>query len=116
MDMIYQGVVNGEITLPRWVELCATTPARMMGLYPRKGVIQPGADADIVIYDPDRTWTITDTNHHMNQDHDAFAGIELTGHVDTVLSRGRVLVDDDTWHGSTGHGQYLRRGLSDHLI
>ena len=116
MDLIFQGVRQGEISLPRWVELCSTTPARMMGLHPRKGVIQPGADADIVIYDPDRTWTITDTNHHMNQDHDAFAGIELTGHVDTVLSRGRVLVDDDTWHGSTGHGQYLRRGLSDYLI
>ena len=74
MDMIYQGVVTGEIGLARWVELCATTPARMMGLYPRKGVIAPGSDADIVIYDPDRQWTISVDNHHMNIDHSAYEG------------------------------------------
>ena len=57
MDLIYQGVVDGQISLPRWVELCATTPARMFGLYPRKGVIAPGSDADIVLYDPNATTT-----------------------------------------------------------
>ena len=88
MDLIYQGVVTGEITLPRWVELCSTTPARMMGLYPRKGTIQPGSDADVVIYDPRATWTISVENHHMNIDHSAYEGIEVGGHVDTVLSRG----------------------------
>ncbi|MCP5033611.1 MAG: dihydropyrimidinase, partial [Actinomycetia bacterium] len=106
MDMIYQGVVTGEISLPRWVELCSTTPARMMGLHPRKGVIQPGADADIVIYDPAATWTISVENHHMNIDHSAYEGIEVTGHVDTVLSRGRVVIDDDTYHGAKGDGRY----------
>jgi dihydropyrimidinase len=116
MDMIYQGVVNGEISLPRWVELCSTTPARMMGLHPRKGVIQPGADADIVIYDPDRVWTISVDNHHMNMDHSAYEGIEVRGHVDTVLSRGRVIVDNETYLGAKGDGQYLRRGLSSYLI
>ncbi|MDH3754650.1 MAG: dihydropyrimidinase [Acidimicrobiia bacterium] len=116
MDLIYQGVVNGEISLPRWVELCSTTPARMFGLYPKKGTIQPGSDADIVLYDPNHTWTISVDNHHMNIDHSAWEGVEINGHVHTVMSRGRVIVENDTYTGSTGHGQYLRRGLSDYLI
>ncbi|MEM7272107.1 MAG: dihydropyrimidinase [Actinomycetota bacterium] len=116
MDLIYQGVVQGEITLPRWVELCSTTPARMFGLYPRKGVIQPGADADIVIYDPQATWSISVDNHHMNMDYSAYEGFEVQGKVDTVLSRGRVILEQDTFHGEAGHGQYLRRGLSQYLV
>ena len=116
MDLIYQGVVNGEISLPRWVELCSTTPARMFGLYPRKGTIQPGADADIVLYDPKHTWTISVDNHHMNMDHSAWEGFEINGHVHTVMSRGRVIIENDSYTGSTGHGQYQRRGLSDYLI
>ena len=87
MDLIYQGVAAGELTLPRWVELCSTTPARMFGLYPRKGVIAPGSDADIVVYDPDRPWTISVDNHHMALDYSAYEGIEVSGRVDTVLSR-----------------------------
>ena len=116
MDMIFQGVVSGEITLPRWVELCSTTPARMMGLHPRKGEIQVGADADVVIYDPNRVWTISVDNHHMNMDHSAYEGIQVTGHVDTVFSRGQMIIDDDTYHGRKGDGQFLRRGLSSYLI
>ncbi len=116
MDMIFQGVVNGEISLPRWVELCSTTPARMMGIHPKKGAIQPGADADIVLYDPDKTWTISVDNHHMNMDHSAYEGIEVTGHADTVLSRGQVIIDDNQYLGTKGDGQYLRRGLSSYLI
>ena len=81
MDLIYQGVVDGEISLPRWVELCSTTPARMFGLYPKKGTIQPGSDADIVLYDPNATWTISVDNHHMNMDHSAYEGITIDGHV-----------------------------------
>ncbi len=116
MDMIFQGVRNGEISLPRWVELCSTTPARMMGMYPKKGVIQPGSDADIVLYDPNHTWTIGVDTHHMNIDHSAYEGIEVTGHVDTVLSRGKVIVDGDAYHGSAGDGQFLRRSTSQYLI
>jgi len=116
MDMIFQGVLQGEITLPRWVELCSTTPARMMGMYPKKGVIQPGSDADIVLYDPDHTWTISVDNHHMNLDHSAYEGIEITGHVDTVLSRGQVLVHEGKYLGSPRHGRYLRRSTSQYLV
>ena len=115
MDMIYQGVVTGEIGLARWVELCATTPARMMGLYPRKGIIAAGSDADIVIYDPDRQWTISVDNHHMNMDHSAYEGTEVTGHVDTVFSRGKKIIDAGKYLGGAGDGVYVRRGLSQYL-
>ncbi len=116
MDLIYQGVVTGEITLPRWVELCSTTPARMFGLYPKKGVIQPGADADIVLYDPNATWSISVDNHHMNMDYSAYEGFDVTGKVDTVISRGKVVVENSAYLGSKGDGQYVKRGLSQYLM
>ncbi|MGB5759128.1 MAG: dihydropyrimidinase [Acidimicrobiales bacterium] len=116
MDLIYQGVVQGEISLPRWVELCATTPARMFGLYPQKGTIQPGADADIVLYDPEATWSISVDNHHMNMDYSAYEGFEVQGRVDTVLSRGKVIIENQSYLGRKGDGRYLRRGLSQYLL
>jgi dihydropyrimidinase len=117
MDLIYQGVVMGEISLPRWVELTSTTPARMFGLYGKKGVIQPGADGDIVVYDPNGHTSIgVGKTHHMNMDYSAWEGFEIDGHVDTVISRGTVLVDDDTFLGEKGHGRYVKRGLSQYLI
>jgi len=119
MDLMYQGVVSGEISLPRWVELTSTTPARMFGLHGRKGVIAPGADADIVVYDPNGHTSIgvgEGKTHHMNMDHSAWEGFEIDGHVDTVISRGRVLVDGGEYHGAPGHGQYLKRELSQYLI
>ena len=117
MDLMYQGVVTGEITLERWVELTSTTPARMFGLYGRKGVIQPGADADIVVYDPNGHTSIgVGKTHHMNMDHSAWEGYEIDGHVDTVISRGKVVVDGDTYLGSKGDGRFLKRGLSQYLV
>jgi dihydropyrimidinase len=116
MDLIYQGVVDGQISLARWVELCSTTPARMFGLYPRKGVIAPGSDADVVIYDPNARTRISVETHHMNMDHSAWEGFEIAGRVHTVLSRGTVVIDDGQYVGTKGHGQYLKRGLSDYLI
>ena len=117
MDLIFQGVVDGEITLERWVEITATTPARMFGLYPRKGILAPGSDADIVIYDPaGRTEIGIDKKHHMNMDHAAWEGFDIDGHVDTVLSRGKVVIDNDEYLGSKGHGQYLKRGMNQYLV
>ncbi|ACQ80823.1 dihydropyrimidinase [Beutenbergia cavernae DSM 12333] len=116
MDLMYQGVVTGEITLERWVELTSTTPARMFGLAGRKGVIAPGADADVVVYDPrGRTSIGVGKTHHMNMDHSAWEGFEVDGHVDVVLSRGEVVVADGQFHGRPGHGEYLRRGLTQYL-
>ena len=117
MDLIYQGVVDGKISLERWVEICSTTPARMFGLYPQKGAIAPGSDADIVIYDPaGRTEIGYEKTHHMNMDHSAWEGFVIDGHVDTVISRGRVVIDDNTYLGEKGHGRYLKRGPSQYLI
>ena len=117
MDLIFQGVVDGEISLQRWVELCSTTPARMFGLYGRKGAIAPGFDADVVVYDPaGRTEIGFHKTHHMNMDHSAWEGFVIDGHVDVTISRGEVLVENGEFHGRKGHGQFLRRGLSQYLI
>ncbi|WP_066581925.1 dihydropyrimidinase [Cellulomonas timonensis] len=116
MDLLYQGVVTGQISLERWVELTSTTPARMFGLYGSKGVIAPGADADIVVYDPAGRTTISAATHHMSMDHSAWEGFEVDGAIDLVMSRGRVLVEGGEYHGRPGHGRYLRRGLSQYLL
>jgi dihydropyrimidinase len=116
LDLIYQGVVDGRISLERWVELCSTTPARMFGLYPHKGVIAPGADADVVVYDPNGTTRISVDTHHMNMDHSAYEGTVVQGKVDTVLSRGAPVIEGGAYVGRKGHGRYLRRGQSQYLI
>jgi dihydropyrimidinase len=115
MDLLHQGVVAGELSLSRWVEVASTTPARMFGLYPRKGTIQAGSDADIVIYDPTATQTLSVDTHHMNVDYSAYEGMSITGRVATVLSRGRVIIDDGQYHGAAGHGRFLSRALSQYL-
>ncbi|MCP2318123.1 dihydropyrimidinase [Nocardia amikacinitolerans] len=117
MDLMYQGVVEGRITLERWVEITSTTPARMFGLYGRKGVLAPGADADIVVYDPDGHTSIgLGKTHHMNMDHSAWEGYEIDGRVDTVLSRGKVVVAEGEYRGRKGDGQFVRRDPCQYLI
>jgi len=117
MDLLYQGVVDGQLSLERWVEVTSTTPARMFGMYGTKGVIQPGADGDIVVYDPAGHTSIgLEKTHHMNMDYSAWEGYEIDGHVDTVLSRGKVVVDDNQYLGAKGDGRYFKRGLSQYLI
>ncbi|MEO5535963.1 MAG: dihydropyrimidinase [Pseudolysinimonas sp.] len=116
MDLMYQGVVTGEITLERWVELTSTTPARMFGMYGQKGVIQPGADGDVVVYDPKGHTSISADTHHMNMDHSAWEGFEIDGHVDTVLSRGKVLIDKGQYLGAKGDGRFVKRGLTQYLV
>jgi len=119
MDLMYQGVVTGELTLERWVELTSTTPARMFGMYGQKGVITPGADADVVIYDPNGHTSIgigDGKTHHMNMDYSAWEGFEIDGHVDTVISRGKVVVDKNQYLGSKGDGRFIKRGLSQYLV
>jgi dihydropyrimidinase len=116
MDLLYQGVVDGKISLERFVEITSTTPARMFGLYGRKGVIQPGADGDIVVYDPSGHTTISADTAHQNIDYSAWEGFEIDGKVDTVLSRGRVIVENDQYTGAKGDGQFLKRGTSQYLV
>lgn len=115
MNLIYQGVVDGKLSLARWVETCSTTPARLFGMYPQKGVIAPGSDADIVLYDPDGTSDLGLAGQHMNMDYSAWEGFRIDGRVDTVLSRGSVVLSGGTFSGRAGHGRFVRRGLSDLL-
>ena len=116
MDLLHAGVVAGQLTLPRWVEVASTTPARMFGLYPRKGVIAAGSDADIVIYDPTARQTLSAATHHMNVDYSAYEGLEVTGQVVTTLSRGRPVIDDGAYQGKPGDGAFLPRGLNQYLL
>ena len=117
MELIYQGVVAGELSLERWVETCCTTPARMFGMYPRKGVIAPGSDADVVVWDPTKQTKIgVDDKHHMNMDYSAWEGWVIDGKVDTVISRGAVVIQDDGYTGTKGHGRFIERGLSQYLV
>ena len=112
LDLIFQGVNMNQITLERWVEITATTPARMFGLFPKKGVIAPGSDADIVVYDPFATHTISAETHHMNVDYSAYEGMAVKGRATTVLSRGQVVVEKNTYVGTPGSGKFLERDLN----
>jgi len=115
VDLIHHGgVVGGRITPNRWVEVCSTAPARMFGL-PQKGVIAPGADADILIYDPKKTWTISAKTHHMDVDYSCYEGMQITGKSDLVLSRGKIIVDGDEWLGQAGDGRFIKRQRSPYL-
>ncbi|TJZ54707.1 dihydropyrimidinase [Streptomyces piniterrae] len=116
MDLLHQGVVEGRITRRRWIEIACATPARMFGLYPKKGTIAPGSDADLVIYDPTAEQTISAETHHMNVDYSAYEGKQLTGQVETVLSRGELVIDRREFAGRAGHGQYIPRGTCQYLI
>ena len=115
MDLLHSGVVDGHISRRRWIEIACATPARMFGLYPRKGTIAPGSDADIVIYDPAATQTLSASTHHMAVDYSCYEGRELTGKVDTVLSRGRVIISGGEYRGAKGDGAYLRRDTCQYL-
>src|SRR5437588_4872980 len=110
MSLIYSGgVAGGRFSVNRFVELVSTTPAKLFGLYPRKGTIAAGADADIVIFDPQRKHKISAKTHHMRVDYSMFEGIEVRGMPDQVLSRGRMIVDRDEFLGRAGSGEFLRR-------
>jgi dihydropyrimidinase len=110
MSLIYNGgVAGGRISLNRFVELTSTSAARLFGLFPRKGTIAVGSDADIVIFDPNEEMTISASTHHMNVDYSAYEGMKVKGVAKTVLSRGRVVIDDGKYVGKPGDGQFLKR-------
>ena len=115
MDLLHTGVLEGHISRRRWVEIACATPARMFGLYPRKGTIAPGSDADVVIYDPNAKQVFSAATHHMNVDYSCYEGKEITGKVEKVLSRGRLVIDGDSYTGAAGHGQFLRRDTCRYL-
>jgi len=110
------GVKAGRINLNRFVQLVATAPAKMFGLFPRKGTIAVGSDADIVIFDPEQKHTLSADTHHSNVDYSLFEGREVTGKVQKVFSRGRLIVDGDQWLGRAGMGQYISRSASGRIL
>ena len=105
---------SGRISLNKFVELTSTAAAKTFGLFPKKGTIAVGSDADIVIFDPNRTETISVNNtctHHMNVDYNTYEGFEVTGFTETVLSRGKIIIDNCEYVGKKGDGHFLKRGL-----
>jgi dihydropyrimidinase len=110
MSLVYDGGVRtGRISLNRFVELTSTSPAKIFGLFPRKGTIAPGSDADIVVFDPDRKTVLSAKTLHMNVDYNPYEGREVTGAAETVLSRGRVVIDRGRFVGRAGAGAFIRR-------
>jgi dihydropyrimidinase len=115
VDLLHSGGVReGRLTPNRWVEVISAAPARMFGL-PQKGAVAAGLDADLVVYDPTRTHTISASSHHMDVDYSCYEGWEVTGGADVVLSRGKVIVDGADWKGAAGDGRFLKRQRSIHL-
>jgi len=112
MSLIYSGgVAAGRFSVNRFVEITSSTPAKLFGLYPRKGTIAVGSDADIVIFDPKRTHTISRKTHHMRVDYSMFEGIKVTGMPEVVMSRGRVLLEKGKFEAKPGSGQFVKRAL-----
>jgi dihydropyrimidinase len=110
LSLIYTGGVHGKrFSANRFVEIVSTAPAKLFGLYPRKGTIAVGSDADIVIFNPNQEETISAKTHHMRVDYSMFEGIRTKGAPRTVLSRGRTVIDSGKFVGRPGAGQFLRR-------
>jgi dihydropyrimidinase len=107
--LLYEGVTKGHIGLNRFVELVATAPAKMFGLYPRKGTIAPGFDADLVVFDPNVERTLSASTHHMRVDYSAYEGRKVRGLPEVVVQRGNVLVQDGAFHGAPGQGRFVPR-------
>ncbi len=115
VDLLHDGGVRtGRLTPNRWVEVISTAPARLFGLA-TKGAVAAGLDADLVIYDPQRTRTISASSHHMDVDYSCYEGRQVTGAADVVLSRGRVIVDHGEWKGEAGWGRFVKRQRSTFL-
>ncbi|MHB8931202.1 MAG: amidohydrolase family protein, partial [Melioribacteraceae bacterium] len=110
LHLMFQGGVNEKrISLNRWVEITSTNPAKIFGMYPRKGTIAPGSDADVVIWDPNKELTISAKSHHMRVDYSMFEGKKVKGDAETVISRGEVIVENKEFLGKAGRGNYIKR-------
>jgi dihydropyrimidinase len=110
LQLIYHHGVNlGRLGLNRFVELVSTTPAKLFGMYPRKGALTPGSDADIVVWDPEAEHVISAKTHHMRVDYSMFEGFSVKGTAKIVMSRGEVIVENGKCHGRPGRGRFLKR-------
>ena len=110
MSLVYSGGVHGEkFSANRFVQLVSTAPAKLFGLYPRKGTVAVGSDADLIVFDADEEQTISVKTHHMRVDYSMFEGTRVKGVTKTVLSRGRVIVENGKFVGKVGAGEFLKR-------
>ena len=117
LELLYDGGVRaGKINLNRFVQLTATAPAKMFGLFPQKGTIAVGSDADIVLFDPEKQHTLSASTHHSNVDYSLFEGRSVQGKVEKVFLRGRLIVSGEQWLGQSGMGQYLSRSASGRVL
>jgi len=110
LSLVYSGGVHGKrFSINRFVQLVSTAPAKLFGLYPRKGTVAVGSDADLIVFDPDEEQTISVKTHHMRVDYSMFEGIRVKGIPKTVLSRGRTVVDNGRFTGKPGAGEFIKR-------
>jgi dihydropyrimidinase len=117
IPLLYDGGVSGgRILLNRFVQLVSTAPAKMFGLFPRKGTIAVGSDADLVLFDPHKTRILSASTHHSNVDYSLFEGRQVTGKVEKVFLRGQMVVDGDRWLGTPGAGRYQKRSASGRFL
>jgi dihydropyrimidinase len=108
--MFSEGVMKGRISVNHFARICATNPAKLFGMYPKKGIIAEGSDADIVIIDPNADYKITHDSLHENVDYTPYEGMGLKCAVDCVISRGEVIVKDNAYIGRKARGQFIKRG------
>jgi len=110
LSLVYDGCMRRGFSLNKWVELTSTNSAKLFGMFPKKGTIAVGSDADLVLFDPNLKRTISAKTHHMNCDYSLFEGMKITGKPTTVLSRGKVVIENDQYLGHKSDGQFLKRG------
>jgi len=116
VDLLHDGgVIGGRISRERWVDIVSTAPAKLFGMFPQKGAIAVGSDADIVVYDPNARRTISAKTHHMDVDYSCYEGRTVQGRSDIVMSRGAVIVRDGEFTGRRGHGRFIKRATADHV-
>ena len=117
IPLLYDGGVSARrISLNRFVQLTSTAPAKMFGLFPRKGAIAVGSDADIVLFDPKKSHILSASTHHSNVDYSLFEGRQVTGKVEKVFLRGQLIVEGDHWLGQPGYGYYQKRSASGAIL
>jgi dihydropyrimidinase len=110
MELLFsEGVNKGKITLNKYVEVSSTNAAKIFGMFPKKGTIAVGSDADILLFDPNEKHTLSVKTHHMNVDYSGYEGWEVTGKVKTVLLRGAVVIDGNKCMVEKGFGQFVKR-------
>ncbi|MCX7610456.1 MAG: dihydropyrimidinase [Ignavibacterium sp.] len=109
LELSFKGVKQNKLDLRRWVEINSTNPAKIFGMYPKKGTIKVGSDADIVIWNPEHKRIISKDNHHMNIDYSMFEGVEVSGKAEIVISNGEIIIENDKFVGSPGRGKFIQR-------